>query len=215
MTMLQAQQQTIEVMIKGVTPKVATNGNEFLEVECQRAGRQFPDRFQCWDPRQLDRFTGRSNVNATLIINPQKVRPNKSDDGQFSSYYWEVTGEGEQSALEAFGNLESVGDIYPPLEDLPRDDGFVTPTATPPRAAPPSKPQGQQPPKKVEWGLQSVALREAVLGAQFLICHMEDVKKSISLMHENSDQSIVSIELNVPKYSDIVAALYRHHVELF
>ena len=89
--------RTITAVIKGRMEKTSNRG-PYLAVQVLRQGMQFPETFNCWDPKQLEHV--KVNASATLILNRDNLKTDKEDDGQIASYWWSIAGVADEATAE-------------------------------------------------------------------------------------------------------------------
>ena len=81
--------RTIMAAIKGKMEKQNAKG-PYLSVQVLRDGMQYPETFNCWDPKQLEHVG--LNQSVVLILHCDGVKAGKLDDGQVGSYWWGIAG---------------------------------------------------------------------------------------------------------------------------
>jgi hypothetical protein len=87
---------TKEVLLKGLTRKPNTKGEDYFDVTIRRDESQFDEPIKCWDPAQLAHLEGKkAGTRHAFIFKRRKVKRDKPDDGAFWNYDWEIIGETE------------------------------------------------------------------------------------------------------------------------
>ena len=81
--------RTIQAAIKGKMEKTSNRG-AYLAVQVLRSGMQYPETYNCWDPKQLEHV--QINATATLILHRDNLKTDRQDDGQIGSYWWSIAG---------------------------------------------------------------------------------------------------------------------------
>lgn len=107
----------VDCWVKGAAFKKGTNG-PYLDIQVQRDGRQYPEAFKSWNPDELKYLVKEPNTRHKLILQRGRVKNDKTDDGQFGSYWW-----------DAIGEAESTPEV--PQHPQPPDSGTVATTARP------------------------------------------------------------------------------------
>ena len=89
--------RTIQAAIKGKMEKTSPRGL-YLAIQVLRTGMQFPETYNCWDPKQLEHV--QINTTATLILHRDNLKADRQDDGQIGSYWWSIAGVADTAPPE-------------------------------------------------------------------------------------------------------------------
>ena len=81
--------RTIQCTVQGMTTKNGRNG-DYLVLEILRPKMKFPEKYNAWEPAAFKEVATGDTINLTL--ERERVKDDKADDGQVTSYWWKALG---------------------------------------------------------------------------------------------------------------------------
>ena len=182
--------RTIQCIIKGVTVKMSTNGNEYLDIEVLHNGLKYPNIYKCWEPEELEHLAHHVNEEWAIILERGRLKDGKENNNDPKNYWWDAVGEDDTSAPEA-----PPPDHSEPVTEVQR------PVPTPSRSDPTRDSIERQ-----------VALKEANAATQFLILHQEAFRNAV--LGDPTEQMFKPEDINTNTYLAVVEKLSRGMVTI-